>query len=273
MNRILSASLGLLACGFVVVTTGCSSSGGGSSDPAKAKAIDVPADATKSSCANFKEVIVKQATPVWCWAASAEMVHRYYGRTDITQDALAKKITNASKDDPEKIRSAGLQEIMLALQPEYDQRAADNMSNALADGEIEIDYVNAAGSFFMQNNATSDDLIDAIVGGNPAIVGLRDPNTKMGHAVVVFGVTYKPTGKEQESNAFTGFMDSLTNNNASAFGIKGPAKYALYEIQYADPMDGKRYSLNAGLFASRKDFIMTRDRAAQVLEKQMQSIK
>ena len=65
----------------------------------------------------------------------------------------------------------------------------------------------------------------------------------------------------------------MTDNNAAAFGTRGSAKYNLYEIQYADPMDGKRYSLNAGLFAGRKDFIMTRERAAQVLEKQMQSIK
>ena len=39
-----------------------------------------------------------QETPVWCWAASAEMVHKYYGNNDITQDKLAADITNVSKD-------------------------------------------------------------------------------------------------------------------------------------------------------------------------------
>lgn len=263
MNRFISISLGLLVAGLI----GCSS------NSKVARPIDVPGDALKESLANFKDVAVKQETPLWCWAASAEMVHRYYGRTDITQETLAKKITDASKDDPENVRSAGIQEIMFALQPTYDQRAADNWNKALADKKIKFDLVDAAGSVAMQYNATSDDLIDAILSGNPAIVGLRGSDQSMGHAVVVYGVTYKPTGKEAEKNAFTNFMNSLTDNNATAFGLTGPAKYALYEIQYTDPMDGKRYALNAGLFTARTDFIMTRDRAAQILEKQMQSIK
>lgn len=274
----------VLACGAVVAlaVVGCTSSSVNNATAAEAKAENK--DRVRSECPNFKDVAVKQATPVWCWAASAEMVHKYYGNETITQEKLAEQITNVSKGDEKKARAAGLQEIMVALNPDYRERMAKHGGEVLLSGNAEFDVIDFAIGQTAPWSATSDDLIDAVSTQNPAIVGLRGAGTNMGHAVVVYATSYVPM-KEDEgkkaSNKFFGDLikgvgeqNGIRRDQAEAMGVgKGPAKYKLHEIEYVDPMDGKRYKLNAEGFKNRVDFIVTKQRSKEILDRQLNAVK
>jgi hypothetical protein len=274
----------LLACGFVSVSAlvGCTSSSVNNASAAEAKAENK--DRVRSECPNFKDVTVKQATPVWCWAASAEMVHKYYGNNDITQEKLAEQITNVSKGDEKKARAAGLQEIMIALNPDYRERMAKHGGEVLLTGKAEFDAIDFAIGQMAPWSATSDDLIDAVSTQNPAIVGLRGANTTMGHAVVVYATSYVPVKQNEGSNFASklfgevaktvGEENGVRRDQTEAMGVgKGPAKYKLHEIEYVDPMDGKRYKLNAEGFKNRVDFIVTKERSREILDRQLNAVR
>ncbi len=273
-----------LACGAVSVLAlaGCTSSSVNNATAAEAKAENK--DRVRAECPNFKDVAVKQETPVWCWAASAEMVHKYYGNNEITQEKLAEQITNVSKGDESKARAAGLQEIMLALNPDYRERVAQHGGEVLLSGNAHFDAVDFAIGQTAPWSASSDDLIDAISTQNPAIVGLRGANAKMGHAVVVYATSYVPVKTSEGSKAANGMFGEVLKgigeqhgvrrDQSEALGVgKGPAKYRLDEIEYVDPMDGKRYKLNAEGFKNRVDFIVTKQRSREILDRQMNAMR
>jgi hypothetical protein len=244
----------------------------------------------RAECENFKDVIVTQKTPVWCWAASSVMVRKYYDANDpVTQEALAQQITNVSGDDPAKAKAAGLQQIMVALNPDYEQRVTERSAQLIAnklttrDGSFTANYADLAIGQVAPWSASSDDLVDALAGRSPAIVGLRDEGANMGHAVVVYAATYEPVQASAGRSIFGNVMDKVVKNEAGTRGIrsdqidavgvtKGPAKYRLAEVEYVDPMDGKRYKLNAQGFKNRVDFIITKERAREILDRQLGAI-
>lgn len=274
----------LFACAVVSVglVTGCTSSQINNASAAEAKAENK--DRIESKLPDFKNVAVKQQTPVWCWAASAEMVHKYYGNTDITQDKLAEQITNVSKGDEGKARAAGLQEIMVALNPDYRERVAKRGGDVLLSGGAQFDVIDFAIGQMAPWSATSDDLIDAITTQNPAIVGLRGAGQKMGHAVVVYATSYVPLKSDEGSKAANaifgevlkgiGEQNGVRRDQAEAMGVgKGPAKYKLHSVKYVDPMDGKTYELNAEGFRNRVDFIVTKQRSKEILDRQLSAVR
>lgn len=283
MRYVIAAA----AVGIVFVGIGCTSSQVNATS--HAASTQPSAGRTRSECPNFKDVIVTQKTPVWCWAASSVMVRKYYDASDpVTQEQLAQQITNVSGTDPQKARAAGLQQIMVALNPDYQKRVADHSGQLLAskinsqEGSFDVNYVDLALGQIAPWSAGSDDLIDAITSSNPVIVGLRDEGTSMGHAVVVYAASYEPVDNAVGRSIFGSVMNAVAKEVASDHGVredqvdaiagKGPAKYKLAEVEYVDPMDGKRYKLNAQGFKNRVDFIMTRDRAREILERQIRAI-
>jgi hypothetical protein len=258
----------------------------------KDEASKPSATRVRAECPNFKDVAVKQATPVWCWAASAEMVHKYYDpNTTITQEELAKEITNVSSDDPKKAKAAGLQQIMVALNPDYRARVAAQSKSMLESraqsGSTAMPTFDAVDFAIGQTapwSSTSDDLVDAVASQNPAIVGLRGEGQSMGHAVVVYATSYEPVKTDEGKNFMSGLFNAGAKEVAGQHGVradqvdaagiaKAPAKWKLSEVEYVDPMDGKRYKLNAQGFKNRVDFIMTKAKAREILDRQMSVVK
>lgn len=286
MNRSLILAAAFAALAFV----GCTSDN--INAVSKDEASKPSATRVRAECPNFKQATVKQATPVWCWAASAEMVHKYYDpNTTITQETLAKEITNVSGEDPKKAKAAGLQQIMIALNPDYRSRVSERSGQMLESrarsGSTALPTFDAVDFAIGQTapwSSTSDDLIDAVIGHNPAIVGLRGEGQSMGHAVVIYAASYEPVrtdeGKQFMSGLFNaaakeaGNRNGIRDDQVDAAGIaKAPAKFRLAEVEYVDPMDGKRYKLNAEGFKHRVDFIMTKDKAREILDRQMNAVR
>ena len=285
MTRALVLAVSLLSF------AGCSTSNQINATSA-ADASKPSASRTRAECPNFKDIAVKQQTPVWCWAASAEMVHKFYDpASPITQEQLAKDITHVSGNDPKKAKAAGLQEIMVALNPEIGkervQRGASMMESRIRSGSTAAPTFDAVDFALGQTapwSASSDDLIEAVAGQNPAIVGLRGEGQKMGHAVVVYATSYEPVrtdaGKSIGSALFgavakeAGSRHGVREDQVDAAGVgKAPPKFRLAEVEYIDPMDGKRYKLNAEGFRNRVDFIMTKARAREILDRQMNVVR
>lgn len=267
---------------------GCSSSQVNATD--SGASTQPSASRLRGECPNFKDVIVKQQTPVWCWAASSVMVRKYYDANDpITQEQLAQDITHVSGDDPAKAKAAGLQQIMVALNPDYTKRVAERSGQLIAqkittrDGSITANMTDLAIGQVQPWSASSDDLVSAVTSSNPAIVGLRNEGANMGHAVVVYAASYELVKENAGKSIFGNVMDSVVKQEAGSRGIrsdqvdavgvtKGPAKYKLAEVEYVDPMDGKRYKLNAQGFKNRVDFIITKERAREILDRQLGAV-
>ena len=65
----------------------------------------------------------------------------------------------------------------------------------------------------------------------------------------------------------------IRSDQVDAVGVtKGAPKYRLAEVEYVDPMDGKRYKLNAQGFKNRVDFIITKERAREILDRQLGAV-
>jgi hypothetical protein len=277
----------------VAAVTGCSTSS--QVNATEATASTQPSAArVRAECPNFRDVIVKQQTPVWCWAASSVMVRKYYDPNDpVTQESLAQQITNVSGDDPKKAKAAGLQQIMVALNPDYSKRVAERSGQLLAQtiqtraaggsNALTVNLADVAIGQVAPWSASSDDLIDAVTSKNPAIVGLRAEGASMGHAVVVYAASYEPVQADAGRSAMGQIWGQIVKDEASKRGVrgdqvdavgvtKGPAKYRLAEVEYVDPMDGKRYKLNAQGFKNRVDFIITKERAREILDRQLASV-
>ena len=277
----------LLAVAAIAIDSiGCSSS----QVNATPAATQPGASRQRAECPNFKDVIVTQKTPVWCWAASSVMVRKYYDPADpVTQEQLAQQITHVSGTDPAKAKAAGLQQIMVALNPDYTKRVAERSGQLIAqkittrDGSLTANVTDLAIGQVQPWSASSDDLVEAVTSSNPAIVGLRDEGANMGHAVVVYAATYEPVEQSVGKSIFGNVVDSVVKHEAGSRGIrsdqvdavgvtKGAPKYRLAEVEYVDPMDGKRYKLNAQGFKNRVDFIITKERAREILDRQLGAV-
>ncbi|MEM9372072.1 MAG: papain-like cysteine protease family protein [Planctomycetota bacterium] len=143
----------------------------------------------KASCKGFVPigVAIDQRTPVWCWAACAEMVHNYHGNEEVSQHEIATRIEGRFESDlteqerEEQAKAAGYDEILLALasgseRPEI-RDAAKYLALKATDGGASFDLGGLAESQIKRNLVNSDMLIGELLSGEPVVVGLRNFDT------------------------------------------------------------------------------------------------
>lgn len=109
----------------------------------------------------------RQRQTNWCWAASAQMVLNYHGLY-VSQEHIVQRIYGAQIDRP-----ANLNQILGALTgwaPDTRGRHSSIHANPYTQSGSQI--------------------VEALANRWPLIVGLKNPNGGIGHAVVLTGVTY-----------------------------------------------------------------------------------
>lgn len=224
-----------------------------------------------AECRNFTRVATTQRDPMWCWAACAEMIHAYYGRT-ITQEEIVAQIMSAtSAEDGNSQAAATNRQMLLALHPDYQQEKARYMSRLKARGagsSLRIDTELYISSQLEPYTVNTDAAIDSLRRREPLIAALReDRSSTLGHAYVLFGATYvvrPPDSRRDLNRELQGwFRDAAT---------VVPYRYGLVSVELIDPYTGQSVTLDAETFGSRMDFMISRDSARRALEDEYKAI-
>lgn len=137
--------------------------------------------------ADMGEIIpVQQETNVWCWAACAQMVHKYFNPdSDITQAEIVKSILGTQEDAPSEavVEAASKREMMLALNPELKDYFATigtakavelALQRKITDGDFDTAALLNAQWKYKRNN--SDLLVRSLLEDQPAILVLVWPD-------------------------------------------------------------------------------------------------
>lgn len=231
----------------------------------------------------FLGVAAGQETSVWCWAACAEMIQRYNGH-ETTQTEIATRIQGLGPDGSVKVQTASRYEVMCALNPDLETspfealwagiehqvtQSPDLLTRA---GETKVGYdqacaVEAAFAHAFPSKAVA---IEELLGGQPAVVGLRDSKEASdGHAYVLYGATYSeaPHGLVHSTGSFLakglGFV--LPAGKPDLLEHFVPEEYAVHEVDLLDPWEGKPTRMSLEEFAQRVDFVITRSQARETL--------
>jgi hypothetical protein len=233
----------------------------------------------------WERVMVQQHEPVWCWAACAEMVHRYNGKkigqaeianriyrsadaiaSDDETKLLSLETTGASEgadhaeNDP-SVRTAQEYECIAALDPDqYDQIRLRDEKNRKRVEDLRAEGKNAylipSGG---QNNHPMPDtryqpdrLVEALRQEHePVIVGLgiRKPGD-LKHIVVVHAVDVQAA----KSQAILGVLTIGENVNSH-----------IAKATYTDPDTGADVDITGEELARRTDFMASRKQAHEFL--------
>lgn len=233
-----------------------------------------------AGCPGFESLAAKQQTEVWCWAACAEMVHRWNGGK-VTQAEIAERIhgagVNASgeAERAKAIRAASFREVMRALSPGVYEQSLSARLNELGEAAndsdqkatIEVDLAELVRARVEAGTTNSDVMVLDLAAGNPSVVGLFDgPEAEMGHAYVVHAAEFS----RRKNNL-------LDTSFSAAVGQFGGDRYArefpLWSVHLIDPWTGEAVVLAAEDFAQRVEFIISAREAEQILRREAEAIR
>ncbi|QDU65316.1 hypothetical protein Pla86_03810 [Planctomycetes bacterium Pla86] len=245
----------------------------------------------------FEAVESPQREPVWCWAACASMILRYNG-IDVSQEEIVDRVHGYLPDGSLKVATASRFELLRALAPDappFDFDSAwkviqstleDAGTQALdklkgegkVEGDIDLSWNEdeAVQSLFDRIYPSSGVPIAQLQLGDPAVAGLRDPDTDQGHLYVIVGAQWevKRPGLGDalidyaKTGLGTGELSKLLVDRFEPSGI------AVQSIELVDPLrkddpetevNEARVSLTFKEFKSRVDFVTTRADAHEIL--------
>ena len=219
-------------------------------------------------CREFQGVAVEQESDVWCWAAAAQMIHRYQGR-EIEQRDIAERIHGRSGGSPEKARAAGYAEMVLALSPEWHERLIDQAYRQVDSATIErlmrgqVNWQAMAETALNLGIANasydSEQMVADISQGLPMVTGLveKEGGDAMGHIYVIYAMTYS-----QENPPLS----------RQLLGEATPT-YSLHSVEAIDPWTGQSVAIPASKLAQQMDFILTQQRSEELLRGASQSLR
>jgi hypothetical protein len=212
---------------------------------------------------------VKQETPLWCWAACAQMIHAYYG-TEISQKALAERIHGDEPDGSPKVEAAAYHEIMTALNPDVKTDPLDRAATALEttrDGRVDVsvDYMSYAKAVKDRYSINSDVIVKELLSRAPVVVVMNeDPSDEtLNHAYLLEAAGFcveEPTAVERiADDALEGYL-----LNPASY----PKYYGLRWVEAIDPYTGQVVRFDGGEFAKRVRFMISKQRARKILEEE-----
>ncbi|HVS17328.1 MAG TPA: papain-like cysteine protease family protein, partial [Planctomycetota bacterium] len=171
---------------------------------------------------DFASVEAEQETDSWCWAACVQMINAYRGvvlrergqNGERSQQRIVADLYAKGREDEGK----GMSTIWRALNPDLETRLQR---------ESRTDLPIVLGLQWV----VSDDIVESLLDGVPAVVGMQEGETS--HAVVVTGATVAPL-----SNAWSGsFMESLSRRVLDT-NWEGVHAYRIHSLSVFDPWKG-----------------------------------
>lgn len=210
---------------------------------------------------NFEAVIVQQKEPLWCWAASAEMISRYIGSPRRQEDIVAHVDSQGLGYFWD--RGANESQIQLALAPEMEGEIVSKRARDLAamQGRKNAKIV-FKGSHSHTTNG--DDVVEDLSSGTPVLVGLAGGRWGGGHVVVAYGVNYSrrdPRGQAQYQ--------------VRRPGLAIWSQFRLNSMKVIDPMpDGtdQRVELSAEELDTSVKFFLDHEAAVENLRRMLDAV-
>lgn len=185
-----------------------------------------------------------------CWAAAAEMVHRFE-RNPISQDLLASKFVLPSDKTGKAARPS---QIVFALRPQLAEDYIRDSSFVL------IPSPRAA--------VRTEDMIDWISEGSPIIAGIvrtTDEGVQYGHVYVVDGLVYHEVN--DRSMFFNRGEKNINDENFWTSRPYAERYYAISEVEMLDPWNGNgRTRMSGAEFAKSVGFVLSPIEAQKNLE-------
>ncbi len=245
--------------------------------------VPVPKFVTKDSedtspktveCPKFESVKAQQQKNVWCWAACAEMVYKYRGKK-MTQAEIAERIHGHEKDGAAKVKAASVYEILVALsgaegKADRQDRFLERYEKEAAKGKngVSVDVGEYLNGWLEEDAVNTDELIQEIRNKQPVVIGMaKDPRFEGGHAMIVYGVTYKSAQRNMLERAIGG---DDGNKVSRAAGIR---KYEIITLKIMDPWTGEPAEMEGKRLSEDCDFMMSQRRAIEVMKKQDEAVK
>ncbi|MEM8494980.1 MAG: papain-like cysteine protease family protein [Planctomycetota bacterium] len=190
--------------------------------------IGLPKPANLSVSGSFEERFddilshrVSQKKPVWCWAACAEIIHRYHGRTDLDQETLVSdKVGWVKKFMP--VSTGSVFEIASALDPDSYQdfeRMASSLAVSGSGTDFDFDekqLINDVLAYMKTVQPGGNKVVASLQQNEPAVLGLKmHAGAQMKHLVVLAGADYEiDDGQLAITTVY--YVDPWTDSDAKA---------------------------------------------------------
>jgi hypothetical protein len=235
-----------------------------------------------ASCRNFPAVATRQKEPVWCWAACAEMVHRYNGNP-MTQDEIATRVTSGKiGQDETAARAASEREIMFALNPEMRDAYADLVASRIMESlDRDAIVTKVYPSQYLKSglerwSINSDEIVLSILKGEPVLIGLTpDGEGSFGHVYALYGITFSrrlPSWMEKTTDAVTDI--DVGEYELKDFNVGAtPIWFSIHSVDAIDPWTGRSETIPAERLKREIDFALNRDLARLILQEEMAALK
>ena len=241
---------------------------------------------------DFESVKVQQEDPLWCWAACAQMVSRYLGKERSQQEVVA-AIKGVGEDGSPRREAATRYEILCSLVPD---RAPFSPIGELAQGiagrlgEDPMEYLAGKkrirfdkGTWRQIKNESLKGylmithIVERLRNGYPYVVGLSDDGAEIGHAWVLYGVTYRPNSIKEAARDLDDILhvfddDSDTRESSGFVNVledftdKTDQRYDIEEVLLIDPWYGQTKTMRGEVFRKRLDFAMSSYEASEELD-------
>lgn len=232
------------------------------------------------SCPRIKACEREQEEAVWCWAACAQMIHRYYGH-EVSQQELADRIHGHNEGGTVNVEAASYHEVMAALNPELPKNELENLrAQSLAaakriekgqrSANVSVDYMSYARSKVDEMLPVNSDVIVEELGrGAPVVVVLsQGEDATLEHAYVLWGAGF---AVESSFVAGHGLDRSMEGWVVDPIG-KYARKYSLRWVDVIDPYDGQSVRLTGGDLRDRVKFMISKERSKQILQNEMKLV-
>ncbi len=267
-----------------LVVTGCQFPGGGSAEmtplpvaPAAAAAAAPTASPAQSIVFTVPDVAtlkVTQKTPVWCWAAAGEIVHRFWGK-EIAQEQLAERIHGLIDGKVPEMIATRL-EILSALAPDLPPASQVVIERIVTDlaviggasalknreallvilGKVALDWAKLS---MVDWNRTVAELREGVSGRTPPVVVALKPEagSQTGHVCVLVELEVrKKTGAP-------GFLGAALGGTLGSFA---PDAFELVRARLYDPWDGSTREMKGAELKERADLVLGHAQAVAMLE-------
>jgi hypothetical protein len=226
-------------------------------------------------CPKFEAVKAQQQESVWCWATCAEMIYKYH-KKDTTQKEIAERIHGFKDNGDNEVRAASLYEIMIALaeepgSPDRARRFAKRFGEQLAKNPTKgptLDVGKYLGAWMNEEAVDTDDLIAELKRKEPVVIGMAtDPRFEGGHAMVVYGATFKLAGS-------SGIKRTIDANDRDGLTKSAGAKrYTIISLKVMDPWTGEAAELTGEHVEKDCDFLMSQKKAKAILKQEESSVR
>jgi hypothetical protein len=212
----------------------------------------------------FPKFARKQKTPVWCWAACAEMIHAW-NRIHVSQEAIAARVHGSGN-----IKTACYNEVMVALNPDLCENDAEKIAAALEQlrsFRLQFSAQSLVKAQLLRLGVNDDEIVDSLRAGQPLAVGLAgETDDDPGHVFAAYGARFRASATSGARDVADAVVRT-GNNDGSVIATAKSAlkKYDILSLSAVDPWTGESVTIAGDDYSNRFGFRISKPTARRIL--------